>query len=89
MTLQGVFRANLRVVSKETALEFYKGIRSVILIPYDKGQKIRVEPGQHISVVPDDTVKNGSAIFIPSFHDEDGTLAYYYRKYINRYLEKE
>ncbi len=85
--IQGIFKHNLRVVSKEKALEFYKGVRSVILLPYSKTQHLRIEPGQHISLIPTKSIKDGSAAFIPSLFDEDGTIAYHYRKFINEYLK--
>ena len=86
MVIQGVFRSDLRVTSKAKALEFYKGVKSVILIPVDQKDSLRVEPGQHISLVPKESIRNGTAPFAPSFHDEDGSLAYQNRKYINAYL---
>lgn len=86
MLVQGVFRSDLRVTSKAKAIEFYKGVKSVILIPVDKGNRLRVEPGQHISVVPVESIRNGSAPFVPSFYDVDGSLAYQNRKHINAYL---
>lgn len=86
MVVQGVFKADLRVTSKATALEFYKGVKSVILIPVDQQDTLRVEPGQHISLVPKESTRNGTAPFVPSFYDEDGSLAYRNRKYINAYL---
>ena len=86
MVIQGVFKSNLRVTSKATALEFYKGVKSVILIPMDQKDTLRVEPGQCISLVPKDVIRGGSALFIPSLYDEDGALAYRNRKYINAYL---
>ena len=86
--IQGVFKKDLVVVSKEKALEFYKRVRSVILIPYSKTQQLRIEPGQHISLIPTESIKDGSAAFIPSLFDEDGMIAYQYRKYINQYLKE-
>lgn len=86
MVVQGVFRADLRVTSKAKALEFYKGVKSVILIPIDKANRLRVEPVQHISVVSNESIRNGSAPFVPSLYDEDGSLAFQYRKHINAYL---
>lgn len=86
MVVQGVFKSNLRVTSKATALEFYKGVKSVILIRMNQKDTLRVEPGQHISVVQNVSIRNGSAPFVPSFFDEDGSLAYRNRKYINAYL---
>lgn len=87
MIVQGVFRRDLRIVSKESAKEFYKGVKSVILISFSKSLQIRVEPGQHISLIPVESVKNGSAMFVPSYFDEDGALAYRYRRFINNYLK--
>ena len=86
MVIQGVFKADLRVTSKTKALEFYKGVKHVILIPVDQEDSLRIEPGQHISIVPNKSIRNGSAPFVPSFYDEDGSLAYRNRKYINAYL---
>lgn len=86
MVIQGVFKSNLRVTSKATALEFYKGVKSTILIPLDKNCKIRVEPGQHFSLVSNASVRNGTAVFEPALHDEYGTLAFQHRKHINAYL---
>ncbi|MBQ8245832.1 MAG: hypothetical protein IJZ42_01750 [Lachnospiraceae bacterium] len=67
-------------------MDFYKGVKSVILIPMDQKDSLRVEPGQHISLVSNESIRNGSAPFVPSFYDEDGALAYQNRKYINAYL---
>jgi hypothetical protein len=91
MTIACIFRSDLRITSKETALEFYKGVKSCILIPYtvDGVQVIRVEPDNLFSVIPVKSIKDGSAPFIPSLRDEDGSLAYRYRKYINAYLKKD
>ena len=84
--VSGIFKADLRVTSKEKALEFYKGVKNVILISCGREQRIRVEPGQHISIVSTESIKNGTAPFIPALYDEDGSIAYRYRKYINDYL---
>ena len=84
--IQGVFKKDLRVTSKEKALEFYKGVKDVILLQINKLQYLRVEPGQHISVVPIRVVEDGFAPFFPSIYDEDGTIAYNHRKHINKYL---
>lgn len=89
MIIQGVFRANLRVTSKETALEFYKGLKNVLLLRYAPGLILRLEPGQHISIISEKDVKTGAAAFVPAFYDEDGSRAYHYRKYINAYLKHE
>lgn len=84
----GVFRADLRVTSKATALEFYKGVKSVILVPCDRDTYIRVEPNCHISFVGKKDIVSGTAPFIPALHDEDGSKAYELRKHINAYLCK-
>ena len=81
-----IFRADLRVTSKEKALEFYKGVKSVLLIPYGREHFIRVEPEQHISVVSKKDIETGTAPFVPAWRDEDGKSAYELRKYINAYL---
>ena len=86
MTIQGVFRSDLRVTSKSTAMEFYKGVKSVILIPFSKTFSIRVEPGNLFSLVSVASVRNGAAVWEPSLHDADGSLAFQHRKYINAYL---
>lgn len=89
MIILSVFRADLRITSKQTAMEFYKGVKSVILIPFDGCQMLRIEPDCHISLIPKESIKDGSALFFPSYRDEDGTFAYGWRKYINAYLRKE
>ena len=86
MVILGVFKADFRVTSKATALEFYKGVNSVILMPLDKNNRLRVEPDQHISTVSAESTRAGNAPFIPLLRDEDGSLAFQYRKYINAYL---
>lgn len=87
MKVTGVFRADLRVTSKATALEFYKGVKHTILIPYNKERYIRVEPGCHISFVSKKALEAGTAMFIPAWRDDDGTNAYQMRRYINAYLD--
>ena len=89
MTVTCIFRGNLLITSKATALEFYKGVRSCILIPYTKDKLIRIEPGNLFSVISTESVKDGSAAFIPSVYDDDGIRAYRYRKYINAYLKED
>ena len=84
-----VFKADLRVTSKAKALEFYKGIKGVTLIPCDKDTYIRVEPGCCISFVSKKAIDAGTAPFIPALCDEDGSKAYELRKYINAYLSAE
>ena len=86
MTIAGVFKHGFRVTTKASALEFYKCLKSVNLIPYDAENVIRVEPGQHISVIPRLAVIDGHAWLIPAIYDEDGSMAYEYRKYINAWL---
>lgn len=85
--IKGVFRADLRVTSKLSALEFYKGVKGVILIPLTPSDKLRVEPNKHISIVSNRSLHNGMAPFIPSSYDEDGSIAYSHRKAINAYLK--
>lgn len=89
MKVAGVFKAGLRVTSKATALEFYKGVKHVILIPYDRETYIRVEPGCCISLVSKKDVAEGTAPFVPALRDDDGSKAYALRKYINAYLDEE
>jgi len=86
MIIQGVFRNGLRITSKEKALEFYNGVKSVILIQYGRNHRLRIEPGQLISLVSVESINNDTALLTPSLYDEDGTLAYKYRKHINAYL---
>lgn len=82
-----VFRSNLRVTSREKALEFYKGVKNCILIPYKDGMKIRVEPNCLIGFVSNEDIEKGIAMFVPNFCDEDGKIAYENRKYINAWLK--
>ena len=89
MTISMIHRADLVITSKETALEFYKGVKSCILIPCNRSYVIRVEPGNLFSVIPTEAIKDGSATFMANVCDEDGILAYRYRKYINAYLRKD
>ena len=89
MMITRIHRAGLIIKSRETAQEFYKGVKACILIPYIDGHYIRVEPDNLIRFVSKEDVKNGTAAFIPNFHDEDGSMAYQYRKYINAYLRKD
>ena len=89
MIISRIHRSGLVVNSKETAQEFYKGIKSCILIPHEEDMLIRVEPNNLIGFVSKADVKNGAATFVPNFHDEDGSIAYRHRKYINAYLKAE
>lgn len=84
--IASIFKADLRVTSKAKALEFYEGVKSVLLIPYDAKTYIRVEPERHISFVSKKDIQAGTAPFVPALRDEDGTKAYELRKYINAYL---
>lgn len=82
-----IFRADLRVTSKAKALEFYEGVKHVILIPFSEDFYIRVQPGRLFGLVEKRSLRNGTAVFIPNMYDEDGDIAYSYRKYINAYLK--
>ena len=83
-----VFPAALRITSKETAIQFYKCVKHVLLIPVDADYYVRVEPNYCISLVSCEDVRNGAAVFVPSLHDPDGTIAYRYRKHINAWLSR-
>ena len=87
MIVVSLFRSDLVIRSRETALEFYKGVKSCILIPYTEDMVIRVEPGNLIGIVSKEDVSNGYATFVPNLRDDDGGIAYRYRKYINAYLK--
>ena len=83
-----VFRANLRIRSKANALEFYDGVKHCMTIPYCDGYVIRVEPNKLIGVVSKEDIAKGRAWAVPNLKDEDGSIAYHYRKYINAWLAK-
>ena len=93
MTIKMIYRADLRIRSKADALEFYEGVKSCTLIPvvepHDPGFMIRVEPNRRISMISKQAIAEGKAWMLPSFHDEDGSIAYSYRKHINAYLAEE
>ena len=89
ITVTMIHRSDLVIKSKEDALEFYKDVKSCILIPYIGDVQIRIEPGKHIGFVSKEEIKNGTAAFIPNFYDPDGITAYRHRKYINAYLRKD
>lgn len=89
MMITRIHRAGLVIKSRATAQEFYDGIKACILIPHIEGHYIRVEPDNLIGFVSKEDVKNNVAPFIPNFHDEDGSMAYQNRKYINAYLRKD
>lgn len=89
MMITRIHRGSLVVKDKATAQEFYKGVKACILIPCHEGTYIRVEPGNLIGFIDKAQLANGTAPFIPNFHDEDGSMAYKHRKYINAYLRKD
>ena len=89
MMITRIHRGSLVVKDKATAQEFYKGIKACILIPCEEDTLIRVEPDNLIGFISKDDIKTGAATFIPNFYDEDGSIAYKYRKYINAYLRKD
>lgn len=88
MIVAMIHRSDLVVKSKDTALEFYDGVKSCILIPYTAKSMIRVEPNRQFSIIPKSAIKDETAWMIPSVHDDDGGIAYRHRKYINAYLNK-
>lgn len=87
--IAGIFRSDLQITSKETALEFYNGVRNVILIRERGDLYLRIEPGNHISHVTREEVDTGAAAFVPAMYDPYGNIAYRHRKYINQYLRRE
>ena len=89
MNVTMIHRSDLVITSKETALEFYKGIRSTIIIPYNDTYSLRIEPDKHFSIIARESIKGETAWMIPSIVDDGGIRAYRYRKYINAYLRRE
>lgn len=89
MMITRIHRGSLVVKDKATAQEFYKGVKACILIPYTEDMMIRIEPDNLIGFVQKEAIQRGTASFIPNFHDEDGSMAYKLRKYINAYLRKD
>lgn len=89
MEITMIYRSDLVITSKATALEFYKGIRSTVIIPYNDDYVLRIEPNKCFSIIAKESVKNGTAWMIPSVCDDDGIRAFRYRKYINAYLRKD
>lgn len=89
MIITRIHRSDLIINSKATAQEFYKGVKSCILIPYIEDMMIRIEPDNLIGFVSKEAIKNGIAPFIPNIHDKDGSIAYQHRKHINAYLRKD
>lgn len=89
-----VFRGDLQITDREKALEFYRCVKSVILIPAGVYRDtdstirifIRVEPGCLISRITSDEIEKGTACFTPSLYDPYGNICYRWRKYINAWL---
>ena len=87
MQINYVLPSDLRITSKKTALEFYKGVKACFVIPINyRGDLLRVEPGNCISVINEIDLVGGTAWMVPSYKDIDGTYAYQFRKVINAYL---
>lgn len=84
-----VYHADFRIRSKADAIKFYDCVKACNLIPYNDTYVIRVEPGKCFSVVSKKAIADGTAWMHPSTCDDDGTLTYNYRKYINAYLREE
>lgn len=81
-----VFRGDMRIVSKQDARDFYKCVKSVILIPTGGKYKIRVEPGNLIGFVHIDDLRGGRAWITPNLQDDNGDIAWHNRKHINAWL---
>ena len=88
MTITMVYPSDLCIRSKADALKFYDCVKACTLIPYNKDYYLRIEPNMCFTVIGRKTVAEGNAWMVPSVCDDDGTLAYNYRKYINAYLRK-
>lgn len=88
MEVTMIHRSDLVITSKETALEFYNGVKSCILIPYTEKSVIRIEPNNQFSIISKTAISSGTAWMIPSVYDDDGSIAYRHRKYINAYLRR-
>ena len=88
MEVTMIHRSDLVITSKATALEFYKGIRSTVIIPYNDTYVLRIEPNQCFSVIAKASIADGTAWMTPSVVDLDGIRAFRYRKYINAYLRR-
>lgn len=89
MHITMIYRSNLRIRSKADALELYDCVKACTIIPYNDTYSIRLEPDRHFSIVSKQTIAKGDAWMIPSVYDDDGTLAYNYRKYINAFLKRD
>lgn len=83
-----VFPGSLRIDSHANALRFYSCVKHTILIDMGDGWKLRIEPGNLISPVSYHDIRTGVAQFVPNLKDEDGMIAYRYRKYINAWLRR-
>jgi hypothetical protein len=83
-----VFPGSLRITSKKSALEFYKCVKHCMVIPYTDEYVLRIEPDNCFTVISKYSIQKGEAWMIPSFKDQDGKLAYNYRKYINAWLTR-
>lgn len=81
-----VFPAALRIDSKANALRFYDCVKHTILIEMESGWRLRIEPGNLISPISLHDIRTGVATFVPNLRDDDGSIAYRYRKYINAFL---
>lgn len=88
MTVNMFYRSDFRIRFKADATEFYNGVKSCTIIPYNDVYSIRVEPNRCFSIVSKQAIYEGKAWMIPSVYDDDGKLAYNYRKYINAYLSR-
>jgi len=86
--LISTFPSSLRITSKKTALDFYKCVKHCFVIPYNDAYVLRIEPDNCFSVISKETIRRGNAWMVPSFRDQDGKLAYNYRKYINAWLNR-
>jgi hypothetical protein len=84
-----VYPSDLRIRSKADALKFYDCVKACHIIPYNDTYELRIEPNRCFSVISKQAIADGTAWMHPSTYDEDGTLAYNYRKYINADLRIE
>lgn len=89
MTVTMIYPSNLCIRTKADALKFYDCVKACTRIPYNKDYDLRIEPNRCFSVISKQAIADGTAWMHPSTYDEDGTLAYNYRKYINAYLKRE
>lgn len=89
MTITMVYPSDLRIRTKADALKFYDCVKACVIIPYNNDYDLRIEPNRCFTVISKKTIAEGNAWMIPSMYDDDGTLAYNYRKYINTHLRGE